>query len=174
MSFFWYCILEGNHDVDTERLVDYINQYGVNTSDYAGYRLCNYLHHMTKEQIKIVFSHNPDFTTKQGDVYYPGIGGKRCTRIFKILLKHDHHGIYLSKGCYNNRRSWGLWTYLNDLKRFYIDLYHKTNNTNGNINAFYKTTCKHIDLLSNHKNKKLTLFEMMLPWLDKSDKRARF
>lgn len=172
MFFQWINII---HDhVVTERLIDYINRYGVNTRDRVGFKVCNYLHRMSKDQIKIVFSHNPDFRTRSGDVYYPGITNKKCTRTFKVLLKHDHDGRYLSEGCYNSRQSLSLWTYLNDLKQFYIDRYYKTNNTHGNVNRYYKIICKHIDLLSNHKNKKMTLFNMMLPWLDKSDKRARF
>jgi len=129
---------------------------------------------MTKEQLKFVFSHDCDFRTRSGDVYYPGIFVKQPVYLFKMLLKHDHHGRYLKEGCYDHGKQISLWTHLNRYQRKCWKLYLDEAFHTRDLKRWYDILSQQIDLLSNHKNKKLTLFDIMLPWLDKSDKKVRF
>lgn len=173
MSFQWFDIVENEH-VITERLVHYVNTYGVNTRDHLGFGLHIHLQNMTKEQLKFVFSHDWDFRTKQGDVYYAGIFIKHPVYLFKMLLKHDHHGRYLTEGCYDHRKNMSLWTHLNNYKQYCLRMYMDRKRYKEDYKKWYDIISQQVDLLSNHKNKKMALFDMMLPWLDKSDKKRRF
>lgn len=171
MAFKWKNIIINNR-VNTDKMIKYINKYGVNAVDRYGNRIFGYFSWMSNQQIKIVIrDYDCDFKRVYG-VYYPGHGSDVETYIFKTILKHDRHLTYLTSGCFNYayEEYASLMDYLVMTRRNYSVF--ESNYLN------YRRMCVRLDtqitLFVNYRNKKMTLFNMMLSWLDKSDKRARF
>jgi len=179
MSFSWYGVIDDEtFDIKHDTLVEYINKYGVNAVDASGNEIYGFFTIMSKKEIKFVISIDEfDFRTPEGYLYYPGFYMNQAlditVYILKLLLRKDHDGSYITEkiksrfsGVYDS-----LLEYLLSRKEFWKDHYSDRLDVNA---SYYVNLCKQIDMLLNHKNRKTTLFNMMLPWLDKSDKRARF
>lgn len=170
MAFKWKNIII-NHRLNTDKMIKYINKYGVNTKDMDGYKIFNYFYRMSNQQIKIVIrDFDCDFRRVYG-VYYPGHGLDVETYIFKTILKHDRHLTYLTHGFnFGDVQYCSLIDYLVAIRRNY--------NTYHSDHLGYRRMCARLDiqivLFANYRNKNMTLFMLMLSWLEESDKIARF
>lgn len=161
--YYQYCI-------ETYKMIDYIDKYGINTTDAIGFNLCDYLSEMTKEQIDIVLF-NPDFNLKYHvRLCYVGYGNGLCDYVLQMLLEHDHDGRYLHEQvCYSDIHFANVFECITGYLRVYKGQpFHQDHKRIKSL-EYQKM------LIENHKLKKTTLFNLMMPMIEerKTNKRQR-
>lgn len=164
MVFKWDNCIKGG-TLNTSKLFKYVEKHGSNATDTIGFRLYNYLYLMSKNHLEILINiHKCNCITDDGYIFYVGYHDAICTYIIKLLLENDSHDIYLTTKVKCNTHIYAnLLRYLIAMEinfRDYVSL---------NPQKYY---CIHnrivnqIDLVRNHRNKKITLFMLMLPQID--------
>jgi len=171
MSFSWHdsqiqCI--GYRCVDTATLVEYIEKYGVSTLDRTNSSLCDFLNLMTYQQLDIVidkYKINPMIDDET--VFFYDIFTEKGLYIIEKMFRNDHDYRYVRCN-------------MNIGFKYHKDGYGGKMTVRQCLTSrvMSKETdvvrLKMLEMYENHEKKCFSLFELMLPWLDKSDKRARF
>jgi len=175
MSFSWYEICDDEHKIliNTGKLESCIQKYGINTPDKDHIHLHSFLEFMTEEQINMVISNDqfdPQMASREC-LFYPGYGSDKRDYVFRVLLEHDVDGRYLHEKVYYLYKKYAE-TVIDYINRYLIMYYdeHPNSRRMTRINSLEHQKM----LLENHGLKRVVLFDMMLPCIDKSDKRSRF
>lgn len=135
--------------IDTKRLIAAIEKYGVNKTGKFGERLIHYLSEMEEEHIDIVLSYKPDFIY-DGVLHVTGFYTNNHCYILQKILENDVEYRFISY-------SFQWWS--GDI---YKNIYAYA--CDPNRSAFIKERA--CVLVSNHRNKGITLFELMLEQLN--------
>ena len=179
-DFFWYRKIRNplsyNHNdkdyVCTERLIRMIEKYGINAESPQTQlihctRIIHFLDMMTHEQINIVMSYKPDFVIR-GYVYWIGPRDDKCIYILKKVLENDTDYKYITAPF-----KFGQFMYKN--------IYTFLKESNSLIDHFSKDPkwkenpkIQEYILISNHMKKAMSLFDLMMPHLEESNKKRRF
>lgn len=156
------------HQFSKERMKQAIETFGINTLDEHGCGVIHHLQHMTDNQIDLVMQYKPSFLDRGICPYWPGHSNKRRVELLKKILEHDTEHVYnthwfrFGDCVYKN-----LFTFINSFfNEQYVREYYDRNTLNV---RFVEYT-----LLSNHMNKWVSLFDLMLDHVDLSDKKRRF
>jgi len=157
--------------VSTRKLKQAIEKYGVDSRDYTGSRLLiNAINHMTPKQIDVLLSYKPSFTFQiyhpEPRVFWHGYYDSRTVMILDKFLTHDVDYIYNTCPIYYDMKRYHnlleLVNWLLDDDKLLITDYHQ------------RILHEQRYLLENHMRKGISLFELMLPWLEKNNKKRRF
>lgn len=176
MSFEWFQEIykrldDGRYSISSSKLKRAIEQYDVDTKDSKSLRLfIDYANHMTMKQIDMLLSYKPSITFvvywPEPRIYWHGYYDKKTVMILDRLLRHDvdhvynTYPIYYDLKRYNNLLELINWL-LNEDEILLTD-YHQ------------RILYEQRDLLDNHMKKSITLFELMKPHLEESNKKRRF
>lgn len=173
--FSWGHIFKEDETVETSKMVKYITSYGVDAYDRYGQNISRFFGFMNKQQVKIVikdYRWNPEIGCNY--TYYPSYYEiddiPLLLYVVKLLLKHNYDVYMKQTIIIDGFRRDNLEEYVH--YRIIDCLMH------GNM--FFENGSNVLDIfkeqarLINDRKKRFTLFEMMLPWLDKSDKKRRF
>lgn len=171
MSFSWHDIRASDdlwYCVNTDTLVEYIEKYGVNALDRTNSSLCDFLNLMSYQQLDIIidkYKINPMIDDET--VYFYDIFTEKGLYIVEKMFRNDHDYRYvrcrMNIGFRYHNEGRGLATRVKQ-RLTTRAMGDKTN----------EIRLKMLRLYENHEKKCFSLFELMLPWLDKSDKKARF
>jgi len=173
--FSWVNIFNEDETVKTSKMVKYITSYGVDAYDKYGYNISRFFDSMDKQQLKLVIRDchwNPKIGCNH--TYYPSYHDIHdiplLLYVVKLLLKYNYD-VYM-KQCivmYGSRYD-NLEEYVN--YRIYNCLKHgnKFFDNGDDVLGVFRAQAA----LINDRRKRFTLFELMLPCLEDSDKKRRF
>lgn len=173
--FSWGHIFKEYETVETSKMVKYITSYGVDAYDRYGQNISRFFGFMNKQQVKIVikdYRWNPGIGYRY--TYYPSYHDiddiSLLLYVVKLMLKHNYD-VYMKQTFFIN----GFRH--NNLEEY---VHYRINDCLKHGNIFFHNGKSVLDIfkekakLINDRRKRFTLFELMLPWLDKSDKKRRF
>lgn len=150
------------------RIIHAIEKYGVNTLSVHGYSIFRSFGDMTDKQIDIVMGYKPNLIGADGNLYWPGHNFEGDVNALKKILEYDTEYVYNT-----HPYRFGNVVYKNLLefsKGFDEDdgWYYRYGQGFNGIKVERM-------LLSNHMNKWISLFNLMLDYVDLNDsKRRRF
>jgi len=157
----WYC-------VNTDTLVEYIEKYGVSTLDRTNSSLCDFLNLMSYQQLDIIidkYKINPMIDDET--VFFYDIFTEKGLYIVEKMFRNDHDYRYvrcnMNVGFRYHKEGRGLAMTVKQCLT-----------TRAMSDKSNEIGLKMLELYENHEKKCFSLFELMLPWLYKSDKKARF
>lgn len=173
--FSWGKIFNEDETVNISKMVKYITSYGVDAYDRRGYNISRFFGFMDKQHVKIVmkdYRWNPKIGYNH--TYYPSYYEiddiPLLLYVMKLLLKYNYDVYVKQTIIINGFRRDNLEEYV----------YYRIDDCLKHGNMFFENGNNVLDIfkeqarLINDRRKRFTLFELMLPWLDRSDKKRRF
>lgn len=175
----------------SRQLIKKISKYGLKVRDKNGNQLFQYINRcfINSDALEVMFHHGLTITLsrRKGKFFdnyitpfFKCFTSSAYIGCFVVLLKYDHEGIY-ARLKYHQMITYAIRnqkTYLipRNMTFFdYVRLYWSTKIIAGEISTFsYEWLCGAFLLMDNHEKRHFTLFEMMLPLIEKSDKKGRF
>jgi len=146
--------------IDDDVLKNAIEETGINTISMLNGIVLEYMTDMTMDQVDIVLSFKPDLTVK-GYIYCPVLCNEHNINILEKLLEYDVEGLY---NTYQRVTGYANAIHGTLYDNFVLEEEHQT----------FKRSRRAKMLISNHRNKWISLFDLMLPCLEESNKKRRF
>jgi len=143
-------------ELSIDKLRHVIDKYGVDTVSLRGGYLVDYLNSMTPEQIDVVLEFKPNFFLS-GYAYCPPLYLESSVYLMQKILEHDVDYKY-NTHCYERNFE------------IYKNLYECLKERDDKLYPERQI----MTLVSNHMNKWISLFDMMKPHLEESNKKRRF
>lgn len=157
----WSTVLYPHHlvdlaGIDDEVLRNAIKENGIDTISILNGTVIEYTCDMTMDQVDIVLSFKPNLIAKK-TIYCPLLCNDHNIDTLQKLLEYDVEGLYNTHQYVYACREVGTL----------YDLFVLEKET-------FKTPERAKTLISNHRNKWISLFDLMKPCLEESDKKRRF